>query len=606
MSVEPPAAAGASEKRGVASGTSVRGPGAHPDERGTLFVAWSTTARSVAVRLFDEDDRATRTEALDAVGEGRFEKHIEGVRAGALYKMVLDGEETPDPYARFLPKGVHGAARVVEHATAPALASPPPPSQWVVYEMHVGTFSPEGTYRAAEARLDVIADLGFTAIEILPVAAFPGKHGWGYDGVALYAPHAPYGSPEDLRSLVRGAHARGLAVAMDVVYNHFGPAGNYLWRYAPEYFTKDVETPWGPAPDFAHEPMRRLVLDNARYWFEEFGLDALRLDATHAIHDPSDLHVLRAITDVAHGMDPPRRVFFEDERNDPAVVTELGADGVWADDFHHQIHVLLTRERDGYYAAYDPTVDALARAINQGWTFTGQPYPPWNDKPRGKSPRELGIAPEHLLYCIQNHDQVGNRALGTRLSHHVDVDVYCAASALLLFLPATPLVFMGQEWASTSPFLFFSDHEGDLAEAVREGRREEFKTFAAFADPKARAEIPDPQSKRTFERSKLAWDERTTPPHTRVLATYRAMLDLRRNDPVLSASSRWEDFEATAHGNVLEVVRRNGTATRRLVVSFAEDDHVVADAAGSRVLFATGRFERAVLRVHDAVVLAND
>jgi maltooligosyltrehalose trehalohydrolase len=582
-------------------------PGAHADANGTTFCAWSTTARAVSVRIFDERGNALRTEALDARGDGVFEKRFPDVKPGALYKLVVDGDETPDPYARFMPRGVHGPARVVARASMDALREPLPKERWVIYELHVGTFTPEGTYRAAAARLDSVAELGFTAIELLPVASFPGERGWGYDGVALYAPYAPYGEPDDLRALVHAAHERGLAVVLDVVYNHFGPAGNYLWKYAPEYFTKAVETPWGPAPDFAHEPMRRLAVENARYWLEEFGFDALRLDATHAIHDPSDRHVLREITDLAHALTPARRVFFEDERNEPAVVRELGADGVWADDFHHQVHVLLTRESDGYYGAYDPTVDALARAINQGWTFTGEPYPPWNGKPRGKSARELGVAPENLVYCLQNHDQVGNRALGTRLSDHVGLDLYCAASVLLLFLPATPLVFMGQEWAASSPFLFFSDHEGDLGEAVRKGRREEFKTFAAFADPKTRDKIPDPQSKDTFERSKLAWDERSKEPHARVLATYRTMLALRRSDAVLSKLSRWDDFEATARGSVLEVVRRHGGATRRLVVNFGQSEHVVESAAGARALFASGLFdERGTLGANSAVVLLNN
>jgi len=581
-------------------------PGAYPDAAGTTFVAWSTVAQSIEVRLFDERGRALRTEPLDPRGDRRFEKHLGGVKEGALYKLVLDGDETPDPYARFLPFGIHGPARVVAPGRVEALPEAPSASQWVVYELHVGTFSPEGTYRGAEKRLDAISELGFTAIELLPVAAFPGERGWGYDGVALYAPYAPYGDPEDLRSLVRAAHRRGLAVVLDVVYNHFGPAGNYLWKYAPEYFTKAVVTPWGPAPDFAHEPMRRLVVDNARYWLEEFGVDALRVDATHAFHDPSRRHVLRELTDLAHAMKPPRRVFFEDDRNEPSVVKDLGADVVWADDFHHQVHVLLTGERDGYYAAYQATVAALAQAINDGWTFTGQPYEPWKGKPRGRSARDQGLEPQNLLYCIQNHDQVGNRALGTRLSHHVDVDAYCAASVLLLFLPTTPLVFMGQEWAASSPFLFFSDHAGELAEAVRQGRREEFKSFAAFADPKARARIPDPQARSTFEQSKLRWDERTAEPHARVLATYRAMLALRRNDPVLSAATSWADLEATAHGDVLEVVRRKGTASRRLVVTFGDREHAIVGAAGARVLFASGAFEGGRLAPRSAVVLAKD
>lgn len=585
-------------------------PGAHPDPSGTTFVAWSTTARELAVRFFEGSSHgapvATRTEPLDALGEGRFARHLPGIGPGALYKLVVDGDETPDPYARFLPFGVHGPARVVAPAVTAPLAEPAPPAQWVIYELHVGTFSPEGTYRGATAKLDELAALGITAIELLPLASFPGEWGWGYDGVALYAPFAPYGEIDDLRAFIDGAHARGIAVLLDVVYNHFGPSGNYLWKYSAEYFTKKVETPWGPAPDYAHAPMRSLALDNARYWLEELGFDGLRLDATHAIHDPSTRHVLREITDLAHAMTPPRRIFFEDERNEPAMVKEMGADGIWADDFHHQVHVLLTGERDGYYSAYQPTVEALARAINEGWTFTGQPYPPWEGKLRGSSARERGLSPGHLVYCIQNHDQIGNRALGTRLTAHADLDAFCAASLLLLSLPFTPLLFMGQEWGASSPFLFFSDHEGELGEAVRKGRREEFKTFAAFADPKTRDAIPDPQARSTFESSKLKWEERADGAHARVLALHRAMIALRRTDGVLGAPSRWEDLEAKADGQLLEVVRRKGSSTRRILVSFDGAPRDIGDTRGWSVLQVSGSYELGKLGPRSAIVLARD
>ena len=585
-------------------------PGAHPDPSGTTFVAWSTTARDLAVRFFEGSAEGaptpTRTEPLDALGGGRFAKHLPGVRPGALYKLVVDGDETPDPYARFLPFGVHGPARVVAPSVTAPLAEPAPLAQWVIYELHVGTFTREGTYRGATAKLDELAALGITAIELLPLAAFPGEWGWGYDGVALYAPFAPYGELDDLRAFIDGAHARGIAVLLDVVYNHFGPAGNYLWRYSAEYFTKAVETPWGPAPDYAHARMRSLALDNARYWLEELGFDGLRVDATHAIHDASPKHVLREITELAHAMTPPRRIFFEDERNEPAMVTEMGADGVWADDFHHQLHVLLTGESDGYYSAYRPTVESLALSINEGWTFTGQPYPPWQGKPRGSSARERGIEPEHLVYCLQNHDQVGNRALGTRLSAHTDVDAFCAASLLLLALPAMPLVFMGQEWGASTPFLFFSDHEGDLGEAVRKGRREEFKTFEAFAHPETRGAIPDPQARATFESSKLRWEEREHADHSRVLGLYRAMISLRRTDAVLGAPSRWEDLEAKADGKLLEVLRRKGSATRRVLVSFDDAVRDIGDTEGWSLLHVTGSYEGGKLGPRSAIVLARD
>jgi maltooligosyltrehalose trehalohydrolase len=579
-------------------------PGAHAGAASTTFVVWSTVAKDVRLRLFAlfaPDGRTiVREERLEAKDGGAFERRLSGVGPGALYKFVLDGDELPDPYARFLPFGVHGPARVVAKGSERALDPPIARERLVIYELHVGTFTDEGTFRSAIPRLDDVASLGATAIELLPVAAFGGARGWGYDGVALFAPHAPYGDPEDLRALVRAAHARGLAVFLDVVYNHLGPSGNYLARYAPEYFTDAVKTPWGPAPDFARAPMRRLVLDNVRFWLDEMGFDGLRLDATHAIHDASDEHILHAIAEAAHARSPRRYVFFEDDRNDPEIVTRLGADAVWADDLHHQIHVLLTGERDGYYGAHEPTVAALARCIERGWTYAGEPYPPWGGEPRG---RPGTLDPPALVTCIQNHDQVGNRAFGTRLSHEIDLEAYAAASTLLLFLPTTPLLFMGQEWAASTPFLFFTDHDGDLGDAVRRGRREEFKTFAAFADPKARERIPDPQSEATFARAKLRWAERSSPPHARVLELYRALLALRRDDPVLSSVARAGDVEATADGDVLHVVRRGAGAARRLVVSFG-DGAAEIDVGDARVLFATRPFDGRTLGRNQAVILS--
>jgi maltooligosyltrehalose trehalohydrolase len=577
-------------------------PGAYVEPNGTTFVVWSTVAREVAVRLFDREGPC-RTEPLEAAEGGYFARHLPGVGAGALYKLVLDGHEVPDPYARFLPCGVHGPARVVSRMKTEALPEASPLEGWVIYELHVGTFSPEGTYRSAIAKLDHIVDLGATAIELLPIAAFPGERGWGYDGVALYAPHAPYGEPDDLRAFVRAAHQRGLAVILDVVYNHFGPSGNYLWTYAPEYFAREIETPWGPAPDFAHAPMRRLVLDNVRYWLEELGFDGLRLDATHQIRDGSQEHILREITNLAHAMTPPRRVFFEDERNDPTLIRDLHADGVWADDVHHQLHVLMTGERDGYYGAYEPTVQALATAIRQGWTYIGEPFPPWKGAPRGKAPRELGVSPERLLYSLQNHDQIGNRALGTRLTELVSAEAYRSAVILLLFLPATPLLFMGQEWAASSPFLFFSDHESALGEAVRQGRREEFKSFAAFADAETRAAIPDPQARETFERSKLRWGERSNEPHASALAVHKAMLRLRREDPVLRVPCPWCDLDAKATGDVLQVTRRHGERARSVIVNFGRTEHALGDHGGL-VLCASSACDGVTLAPGAAIVLA--
>ena len=543
--------------------------GATPTPLGTRFVAWSTTARRVAVRLY-EDAQAPRrriaTHPLATRGDGIFEGVIAGAAPGTLYKLVLDADrELPDPYARDLPFGVHGPARVVSARQAARTFVVPPFEQWIIYELHVGTFTPEGTFRAAAVKLPYLAELGVNAIELMPVHAFAGRRGWGYDGVALFAPHAEYGSGDDLAALVEAAHRLGIAAILDVVYNHFGPAGNYLAAYAPEYFTASNKTPWGDGPNFAHPAMRRLVMDNARYWLEEYGFDALRLDATHAIFDPSPTHVLSALASAAREMSPPRQLIAEDERNEPALVREMGLRAVWADDLHHQVRALLTKERDGYYAAYEPTVRALARCIERGWTYEGQVYPP-SGAPRGKPAAALRKG--ELVYCIQNHDQVGNRAMGTRLHHDAPLDAYAAASMLLLFLPSIPLLFMGQEWAASSPFLYFSDHEAELGARVSQGRRDEFKHFAAFCDPAVRERIPDPQREDTFLRSKLVWTERERGHHATVLALYKAMIALRRDDAVLSDPA--STLSARCDGSVLEVTRTSPRGVRRLMVNFGD------------------------------------
>ena len=556
--------------------------GAHLSEDGTTFVVHATRADDVAVRLFDERGSARTTVRLARAGEHRFATTLPQVGVGALYKLVLDGEELPDPYARFLPLGVHGPARVTALRREPGLPriDARPAHGWSIYELHVGTFSPEGTYRGAIERLDHVAELGVTAIELMPLAAFDGARGWGYDGVAAFAPFAPYGDPDDLRAFVRAAHARGLAVVLDAVYNHFGPAGNYLSRYAPEYFGPDPTT-WGPAPAFDYAPMRRLVLESAVYWLDAFGFDGLRLDATHAIVDPSPRHVVTEIVERA----VPRLVFLEDERNDPAFVRDTGAAGVWADDFHHQLRVVLTGEQDGYYASYDRRLEALARCIQDGWIYVGQPYPTWGGRPRGKP---IGaLRPEDLVTCIENHDQVGNRAFGTRLAHDVGPERYAVAVMLLLFLPTTPLLFMGQEWAASSPFLFFSDHAGELGARVSAGRRDELRHFHAFAARDAAATIPDPQAEATFTRSKLPWDERSEPAHAPILALHRTMLALRRSDPVLSAAASFDDLDASATGTLLRVARRHATAERVLYANFG-DEPCSCDASGPALAVAGG------------------
>ncbi len=518
------------------------------------------------MRLYADATRTLTTEPLERCKGGVFHSLVRGVGEGALYKFVLDGTEVADPYARFLPFGVHGPARIVAPRAGvgqgPRVVLPPSP---ILYEIHVGTFTVEGTYRAAIDKLDTLVELGVDAVELMPLAAFAGTRGWGYDGVALFAPFAPYGEPDDLRAFVDACHLRGLSAVLDVVYNHFGPSGNYLGAYSPEYFARDAQTAWGDAPDYANPYMRRLVLENVRYWLSEFGFDGLRLDAVHAIRDPSHPHLVRAIVDVAHSLEPRRRIFVEDERNDGGLIMRDGVDAVWADDFHHQMRVTLTGEQDGYYRAYAPSVADLARTIRRGWLYEGQAYAP-TGLPRGT--RADALTAGELVYCIQNHDQIGNRALGTRLNHDVPSEAYAAASMLLLFLPMTVLVFMGQEWAASSPFAYFTDHDAEIGEKVSRGRREEFKGFRGFDDEGARQGIPDPQAEATFLRSKLDWAERAAAPHAKILRLYEAMGALRRTDRVLASASR-DTLRAEARGSVLVVTRGERPHLRRLLLNLS-------------------------------------
>lgn len=548
---------------------------------GTCFGAYCTTARDCAVRLYHRDGQPVATYGLTARGDGYFATAVAGVGAGALYKFVLDERELPDPYARFLPQGVHGPAQVMDAAYQLQHAGVSRPlAEHVIYELHVGAFTTAGTYAGAEQRLPALVALGVTAIELLPLSAFPGQRGWGYDGVAHFAPFAPYGTPDELRHFIDTAHGLGLAVFLDVVYNHFGPSGNYLASYSPTYFAPDLRNAWGAAPDFRQPVMRRYVLDNAQYWLGEFGFDGLRLDATHAMIDLSPRHILRELAEVvARRFPAPRKLLFaEDDRNEPALVGELGLDAQWADDFHHAVRVTLTGEQDGYYAAYAPGAAGIAETIRGGWFYRGQPFPTHLDKqPRGKPAEALPAAA--FVYCIQNHDQIGNRALGDRLCASVPLAAYQLASTLLLFLPMTPLLFMGQEWAASSPFQFFTDHDAELGPLISKGRREEFKGFAAFADPRLLAQIPDPQAAETFIRSRLRWEERETEPHRSTLALYTALLQLRRTDPVLRAAPR-VNLTVETHDAVLVVRRWLGTEERLLLANFAPAPVPLARLAG--------------------------
>ena len=539
--------------------------GASWDSGIVSFGVYSTRAHHVCAEIVDERGTVRRRVDLVPIGDGVFEGGLrEDVAPGTLYRFSLDGHALPDPFARWLPQGVHGPAAVVDsrhpwkHPQRPRSLE-----DSVFYELHVGTFTQAGTYGAAREHLVELADLGITTVELMPLATFPGRRGWGYDGVAPFAPYPGYGTPEDLRLFVDEAHGLGLSVVLDVVYNHFGPDGNYLAAYSPEYFTDGVHTPWGAAPNFANPFMRDLVVSNACAWLTDYRFDGLRLDATHALVDPGPTHILRELAGEVAALSPTRLLVAEDERNLPSLVEDLGIHGIWADDFHHQVHVLATGERDGYYGCFRPSVEDLAHVIAHGWLYEGQRWA-LTGVPRGRSAASL--PPSSFVLSIQNHDQVGNRALGDRLFTSAEGARLAAATVLLLFLSATPLLFMGQEWGSASPFLYFTDHSPELGSQITSGRRGQFRDFAAFADGASLERIPDPQADDTFLRSKLDWTERGEPAARKLLATTRQMLELRRNDPVLRAAGR-EGLGAHAEGNLL-VVTRGAAGRRLLLVSF--------------------------------------
>ncbi|EYF04297.1 malto-oligosyltrehalose trehalohydrolase [Chondromyces apiculatus] len=477
-------------------------------------------------------------------GKGYFEARIPGLGPGALYKLRVDGEGPfPDPCSRAQPHGVHGPSALWD------AAFPWTDTDWkgksleelVIYEVHVGTATPEGTFDALIGRLADIRALGVTTIELMPLASAPGARGWGYDGVSLFAPFAPYGGPDGLRRLIDAAHREGLAVLIDAVYNHFGPDGNYLRAFSTHYFTHKHQTPWGDALNLDDEgsaAVRAFFLANTAMWIRDYHADGLRLDATHALVDDAPTHLLQEIAAAAHAAGEGRAVVViaEDERNDARLVTPasqggIGLDGVWADDFHHSVRAAFAGDRDGYYSDYAGTAAEIAAALQHGWLYEGQ-LSRFHNAPRG-TPAD-GLPPARLVHCIQNHDQIGNRATGDRLFERVTPSAYKAMSALLLLGPYTPLLFMGQEWNASTPFQYFTDHEPELGRRVTEGRRKEFGSFSSFAGP----EVPDPQDVQTFLRSKLDWSERERAPHAGVLAWYQALGALRAQHPALARRAR--------------------------------------------------------------------
>jgi maltooligosyltrehalose trehalohydrolase len=506
---------------------------------GTDFTVWAPFASDVCVKLMDRPVPLHRLERRDF---GYFSGTVPAARAGDRYLYRLDGAgEWPDPASRFQPNGVHDASEVID----------PGGFQWsdqawrglaldrfIIYELHVGTFTRHGTFQGVISRLDDLCDLGVTAIELMPVAQFPGSRNWGYDGVFLFAPQSTYGGPEGLQALVDACHRRGLAVILDVVYNHLGPEGNVLGQYGP-YFTDRYRTPWGSAINYDgpdSDAVRHFIVSNALQWITDYHIDALRLDAIHGIYDFSARHILGELADAVHerGRELHRTVHLiaESDLNDVKVIgsREEGGhelDGQWSDDFHHSLHALTTGERLGYYEDFGDLKD-LATALEQGFVYAGR-YSRHRRRRHGNSCRHR--PPRQLVICAQNHDQVGNRAFGDRLSTLIPWEALKVCAAAVLLAPHTPLLFMGEEFGETAPFQYFVDHgDAGLIEAVRQGRRREFEAFGW-------SDVPDPQAPETFERSHIRDGSPLDDRQHALLAWYRRLIDVRQSRPEFRADA---------------------------------------------------------------------
>jgi len=568
--------------------------GAEVNGSRTRFRLWAPGARHVEL-LFGPGE-TVQAHALARNDEGWHEATVDDAAAGTAYCFRIDGDlRVPDPASRSNPDGVHAPSRVVDphaHAWEDAGWRGRPWHEAVVYELHVGTFTPAGTFAAAADKLDYLAALGITAIEIMPVAAFAGRHGWGYDGVLPFAPHAAYGTPDDLKRFVDAAHARRLMVLLDVVYNHFGPEGNYLHAYAPQFFNPRHPTPWGPAINFdgdRNATVRAFYVHNAIYWLEEFHLDGLRLDAVHAIADDSRPDIVDEIALCVRerfGDERHVHLVLENDRNEARRLARdarrqpLRADAQWNDDWHHALHVAITGERDGYYRDYaDRPLHDLARALAEGFVYQGQPSPFRDSAPRGEA--STHVPPAAFVAFAQNHDQVGNRALGERLWRVADPALLDTAIATLLLAPSIPLLFMGEEFDASSPFLYFCDYDAELGAAVAKGRREEFGRFAAFDGPSPE-DIPDPNARATFEASKLDWRDAGRADGERRLALYRRCLAARgqRIVPIAAAIEHGGTFRVDDDLVTVRWPTHDGRALA-LSANFSTRDRSIASRGAS-------------------------
>jgi malto-oligosyltrehalose trehalohydrolase len=555
----------------------------------TRFRVWAPLHQRIRLRLAGRDLPMRRS------ADGWFEITTPAP-PGTEYLFVLDdGTALPDPASRAQAGALDGPSLVVD-SDAYTWATPDwrgrPWEEVVFLELHVGTFTPEGTFRAAIDKLGWLAELGITAIELMPVAQFAGERGWGYDGALLYAPHPAYGTPDDLRALVDAAHGHGLMVFLDVVYNHFGPEGNVLPRFAP-VFHEEAATPWGAAIAYERPPLRRFFIENALYWLDEFRIDGLRLDAVDHIADPeSEVEILVELAEAIRAAFPDRHVHTttEDNRNvthlhvrDAAGRSRLHT-AEWNDDLHNVAHVICTGETEGYYV--DFAVDhwgKFARALAEGFAYQGEPSRHENGAPRGTPSGHL--PPAAFVDFLQNHDQVGNRAYGERLTTLTPAPLLRAMSAILLLSPHIPLLFMGEEWGETQPFVFFTDFHGALADAVRDGRRKEFRHFAAFHDAAARESIPDPNAPETFEASKLVWAHRERPEGRAWLEHTRGLLAIRHREivPHLAGAGPSSGSVVAADDGIVAVDWRLDGIALRLRANLTPDPATAPPAAGRAI-----------------------
>jgi maltooligosyltrehalose trehalohydrolase len=550
--------------------------GARLTNDGASFRLWAPAAKRVDLLL-------EKPYALTRGGDGWFSADIADVKAGARYKFRIDDEiDVPDPASAFQPDDVSGPSEVIDHGAYRWRATDWRGRPWqetVLLESHVGTFTPEGTYRAMIEKLDHLVATGITALELMPLADFAGSRNWGYDGVLWYAPDGAYGRPDDLKTLIDEAHQRGLMVFLDVVYNHFGPEGNYLGRYAPTFFT-DAETPWGSAIDYRVPQVRAFAIENALYWLREYRFDGLRLDAVHAIPELGEVSMLHDLSRAVGGLavETGRHIHLVLENDDNAA-SLLDAEqdpprgsyrAQWNDDYHHAWHVLLTGETHGYYGDYakSPLRD-ITRALESGFVYQGEASAHRGGQLRGEPSGTL--APTAFVNFLQNHDQIGNRALGDRLESIAKPKAIEAALAITLLAPAVPMLFMGEEWGSKAPFPFFCDFEGDLAEAVRQGRRKEFSgAYAKYGD-----DIPDPLEESTFQSAVLDWDAPNEAAGSRRLALVQELLAIRRREimPRL-AGAAFGEADATDNG-LLTASWRMGDGTTLSLIANLSDREII-------------------------------